>query len=100
MRDKVVVSQDGAEKIEGYFRQVIFERVFDRGSGYGWNLEQINLKWTRKFRERSTKNVDLYYIYRVLGRFAIVCERLCVRKKKYKRQACIKKRELNDFSNC
>lgn len=99
MRDKVVVSQDGAEKIEGYFRQVIFERVFDRGSGGIWNK---CLRWTRKFRERSTKNVDLYYIYRVLGRFAIVCERLCVRKKKYKRQACIKKRELNDFSisNC
>lgn len=28
MRDKVVVSQDGAEKIEGYFRQVIFELIF------------------------------------------------------------------------
>lgn len=28
MRDKVVVSQDDAEKIEGYFRQVIFELIF------------------------------------------------------------------------
>lgn len=65
MRDKVVVSQDGAEKIEGYFRQVIFElvRVFDRESGYEWNLEQM-FKVDAKI-SRLTKNVDLYYIHRV-----------------------------------
>lgn len=33
MRDKVVVSQDGAEKIEGYFRQVIFDSLF-----FNWSI--------------------------------------------------------------
>lgn len=33
MRDKVVVSQDGAEKIEGYFRQVIFDTLF-----FNWSI--------------------------------------------------------------
>lgn len=83
MRDKVVVSQDGAEKIEGYFRQVIFDTLF-----FNWSIFLIvNLGmdeiWNKflKWTFRLTKNIYLYYIYRMLSRFAIVCKRLCVRKK-------------------
>lgn len=60
MRGEVVVSQDGAEKIEGYFRPVIFELVDVLLIVDGiWNRFLKRLK----FREsRLTKNVEICII--------------------------------------